>query len=234
MDAQTWNVIQLGAAFMLIFAAFSTSNVIEETVMMSVANSTAGDIHNLSIIYAVFTFSNFLAPPIIGIIGAKWSMAIGASCYCLFMLGFLKLTGWFLYLSSGLVGLGGAILWTGQGNYLTLNSTNDTIGRNSGILWAMMRSCLIAGGIFLYFMMPSIKDIDTAKTKLLYTCFSAVCGMGILTLTLLRSPPQPTESENDLDALVESLSAEDQQVVDNFKDVNVKTTQAPGLTENFR
>jgi hypothetical protein len=48
----------------------------------------------------------FLVPSIIDLIGAKWSMVIGSSCYVLFLAGFLHLTTWLLYLLSAIIGFG--------------------------------------------------------------------------------------------------------------------------------
>ena len=47
---------------------------------------------------------------------------------------------WALYSGSVLIGVGAAVIWTAQGNFLTLNSSSDTIGRNSGIFWALFQS----------------------------------------------------------------------------------------------
>jgi hypothetical protein len=57
----------------------------------------------------------------------------------LFIASFLWPHTWLLYLVSVVVGLGAALIWTGQGNYLTLMSDDATITRNSGIFWAMLQ-----------------------------------------------------------------------------------------------
>ena len=33
-----------------------------------------------------------------------------------------------------------AVLWTGQGNFLTINSDSESISRNSGIFWALLQT----------------------------------------------------------------------------------------------
>ena len=57
----------------------------------------------------------------------------------IFIASFLKPMVWSLYMGSALVGFGAAIIWTAQGNFLTINSDEDTIGRNSGIFWALLQ-----------------------------------------------------------------------------------------------
>jgi hypothetical protein len=58
----------------------------------------------------------------------------------LFIASFLKPSTWLLYMLSAFLGVGAALLWTGQGNFLTLNSDDETMVRNSGIFWAMLQA----------------------------------------------------------------------------------------------
>jgi hypothetical protein len=54
-------------------------------------------------------------------------------------MSFLIPRTWLLYFASAVIGCGAAVIWTGQGNYLTLNSTQATVSRNSGIFWALLQ-----------------------------------------------------------------------------------------------
>ena len=61
---------------------------------------------SLCIIYAVFTFANFAAAPIVNLIGSKYAMAIGAACYATFLVTFMIFAEWLLYLTSAILGFG--------------------------------------------------------------------------------------------------------------------------------
>ena len=67
-------------------------------------------------------------------------VTLNSLCFSLFIASFLVPKTWLLYLASCVIGFGAAIIWTGQGNYLTLNSDSMTISRNSGIFWAMLQA----------------------------------------------------------------------------------------------
>ena len=76
-----------------------------------------------------------------------------------------------LYAASVLVGMGAAILWTAQGNFLTMNSDEDTIGKNSGIFWAMYQCSSVIGNTFVFFQFRNHKDIDATTRYRLYKLF---------------------------------------------------------------
>uniref|UniRef100_A0A9J2P5N6 UNC93-like protein MFSD11 n=1 Tax=Ascaris lumbricoides TaxID=6252 RepID=A0A9J2P5N6_ASCLU len=207
-------ILQLGTAFMLIFSAFNSQGFVEIAVLSSASHehpssgiTEQSGYYSLSIIYFVFTISNLLAPMVINVIGCKWAMVIGALTYCVFMLGFLYLHASLLYALSGLAGFGAAILWTGQGVYLTEWSRVDTMARNSGILWAMLQSCLIFGGLFLFalFFSSSI----ASSTRLMYTSFSVICFAGTVVLALLPLPSpirDHTEGDDRTNMLGETIA----------------------------
>uniref|UniRef100_A0A914UYK4 UNC93-like protein MFSD11 n=1 Tax=Plectus sambesii TaxID=2011161 RepID=A0A914UYK4_9BILA len=207
MDTKTLSVVQLGLSFFFIFAAFNTQGFIEETAVSAASKTNSAvdkdsGYYSLSIIYAVNMAAMFLAPSIIGFIGPKWSMVFGSSLYCVFLAGFQYLRSWLIYLTSATLGFGASMLWTGQGNYLTLCSTKETVGRNSGILWAMNQTCLISGGIFLYAMFHSKvdKDVSEEEVHVLYLCFLAVCAAGVICLALLRQPKPVTTYKAHMDS----------------------------------
>ena len=47
-----------------------------------------------------------------------------------------------IYIFSVIIGIGGSLIWVGQGTILIVNSTAATIGRNTGIFYFMFESSL--------------------------------------------------------------------------------------------
>lgn len=57
-----------------------------------------------------------------------------------------------------------AVIWTAQGNYLTENSTEETMGRNSGLFWAMLQGSLLFGNLFFFLELEGVESV-TSKEK---------------------------------------------------------------------
>uniref|UniRef100_A0AC34FC87 UNC93-like protein MFSD11 n=1 Tax=Panagrolaimus sp. ES5 TaxID=591445 RepID=A0AC34FC87_9BILA len=147
----------------------------------------------MAIIYGVFTLANFVAAPIVGILGPKWAMVFGAACYAIFQAGFLFLNEYFLYASSAVIGLGAAVIWTAQGNYIAINSTEETASKHSSLFWAVSQVCLSGGGIFLYGIFANSNDdddISKSTVRILYSVFTAVTLGGAVILAFLRIPKE--------------------------------------------
>ncbi|CAG0883570.1 unnamed protein product [Cyprideis torosa] len=184
------NVVILGVAFMLIFTAFQTMGIIEQTIIHSIRQDnprfTGDGYTSLAILYVVFALSNWLAPAVVYSIGGKYSMMIGAVTYAFFIGSFIKPMEWTLYLSSGLLGLGAAMLWCGQGMFLTKNSDQDTMGRNSGIFWALLQCSLLFGNLYVFYEFAGHSYISQEKRSHLVWVFLALTLIGFGLLCVLR------------------------------------------------
>ncbi|CAH1112472.1 unnamed protein product, partial [Psylliodes chrysocephalus] len=199
IDKSLLNVLLLGLAFMLIFTAFQTMGNIEKTILESIEqddpNFDGKAYYSLAIVYVFFSVFNWAAPSVISIIGPKFSMLLGGITYLLFILSFLIPRGWLLYICSAVLGIGAAMIWTGQGNYLTLNSTKAHISRNSGIFWAMLQLSLFIGNTFVYFAFKGQTEIKKSTRNVVIITLSAIGVVGLAVLLLL--PRATKEKEED-------------------------------------
>ena len=127
---------------------------------------------SLAIIYAVFSIANWFAPPVVAFIGPRLTLISGGVCYALFIAQLTYPNNYMLYGASALIGLGAAMIWVAQGNFLTLNSGPETMERNSGIFWAMLQMSLIIGNTFFYFQLRDIEQIDRATRLTVRLFFS--------------------------------------------------------------
>ncbi|XP_049835274.1 UNC93-like protein MFSD11 [Schistocerca gregaria] len=197
-DRRFLNVILLGFGFMFVFTAFQTMGNIEKTVLDSIQADDPefrGDGYtSLAVIYAVFAVCNWLAPSIISVVGPRLTMVIGGITYALFILTFLLPKTWLLYVASCVIGFGAAIIWTGQGNYLTLNSDSSTISRNSGIFWAMLQASMFFGNLFVYFKFQGKTHIDHETRMVVFIVLIVLAAVGIVFLLVLR-PAERADGE---------------------------------------
>lgn len=179
------NIILMGFAFMFVFTAFQTSSMIEQTVLDSFKenenpNFNGSGFVSLAIVYIVFAAANWIAPVIVAFLTAKWSMFAGGIVYTLFVALFLHPYTWSLYLGSVLIGIAAAAIWTGQGNFLTVNSDSTTIARNSGIFWAMLQCSLLFGNLFVYFEFGASDSISKTVRYTVFGALTVIAALGVL------------------------------------------------------
>lgn len=192
LDYRLFNVIVLGFSFMLVFTAFQTTSMVQKSVLDGAKSESNGTFNgdgyvSLGIIYTLLAFGNWIAPVIIMYIGAKWCMVAGAVTYLLFILQFLKPMEWALYLGSCILGFGAAIIWTGQGTFLTQNSNSETMARNSGIFWALLQFSLLWGNVYSYTTLKGDFTITAEKRMHLFVGLGGACAVGLLCMFLLRT-----------------------------------------------
>jgi len=204
MNWQLFNVIFLGLAFMLLFTAFQTASMSAKFITDSLkrdlnmtTNLTQSEIDesigdgyiSISVVYAVFALSNFFSSAIVKLFGHKAAMFVSALAYLLYIVMYLYPTPLFMYTSSAILGIGAAVIWTAQGNFLHLQSSDeDSMSKNTGIFWCMFQCSLLIGTLYIYFAWEGVSYVDTHMKNLLFTGLSILAGIGTGMFLLLKAP----------------------------------------------
>ena len=110
---------------------------------------------------------------------------------------------YFLYVSAVIIGLGAPVIWTAQGNFLSINSDDNTIARNSGLFWGMLQMSTFIGNTFAYIMFRGSEFITTDTRTIVGAVLLGVTVTGTLAMLLLRPTPWVTSqaTERPVEAL---------------------------------
>ncbi|XP_030064016.1 UNC93-like protein MFSD11 isoform X1 [Microcaecilia unicolor] len=208
-NKKLFNIIILGCAFMFMFTAFQTCGNVAQTV---IANLNSTDFHgsgytSMAVIYGVFSASNLVAPSVVAVIGPQFSMFISGLFYSAYIATFIQPFTWTFYTASVFIGIAAAVLWTAQGNCLTINSDENTIGRNSGIFWALLQFSLFFGNLFIYFAWKGKSRISDADRRTVFIALTVISLVGTVLFFLIRKPDSPASLEEDA-ILEDSTNAE--------------------------
>ncbi|XP_058509290.1 UNC93-like protein MFSD11 [Solea solea] len=205
-DTRTFNVVILGVGFLLVFTAFNTCANVEQTVVKSLNNDTftGSGYHSLGIIYGVFSVSNLLAPMIVTVIGPKFSMFLSGLLYSGYIAVFIIPSTWSFYLTSVLIGVGAALLWTAQGHFLVENSEALTINRNTGMFWALLQCSMLFGNLYIYFDWNGRTEISDNTRKNNFMSLLVASVLGTLSFLVLKKSHHEEEmlSEDEGQALL--------------------------------
>lgn len=206
------NIIILGFGFMFMFTAFQTCGNIEQTVIKSFNSSEfhGSGYTSMSIIYGVFSASNLIAPSVVTVIGPQLSMFFSGLLYSGYIAMFIHPYTWSFYTASVLVGIGAAVLWTAQGNVLAINSTDSTIGRNSGIFWALLQFSLFFGNLYIYCAWHGHDHITDKDRQTVFISLTVISLVGCFLFFLIRKPDPESSPVNSevTESLLEPESME--------------------------
>ncbi|TRZ04279.1 hypothetical protein DNTS_003230 [Danionella cerebrum] len=220
-DLRTYNVVVLGIGFLLIFTAFTTCGNIEQTVVKSLngTNFTGSGYHSLGIIYGVFSFCNILAPMIVAIIGAQFTMFLSGILYSGYIAVFIIPSTWSFYFTSVLIGFGAAMLWTAQGLFLVENSDASTINRNTGVFWALLQCSMLFGNLYIYFDWKGKAEISDADRKIIFAALLVISLLGTLSFLALRKVRQleDAQSEEEGQSLLSARVISQETIMEIFK-----------------
>ncbi|KAM6194120.1 UNC93-like protein MFSD11 [Sarcoramphus papa] len=208
-----FNIIILGVSFMFIFTAFQTCGNVAQTVITNLNNT---DFHgsgytSMSIIYGVFSASNLISPSVVAIVGPQLSMVVSGIFYSLYIAVFIQPATWAFYTASVFIGIAAAVLWTAQGNCLTVNSDENTIGRNSGVFWALLQFSLFFGNLYIYFAWQGKTRISESDRRTVFIALTVISLVGTVLFFLIRKQEDtkaPGEEDSANEILGDSSSAQ--------------------------
>ncbi|XP_020821614.1 UNC93-like protein MFSD11 [Phascolarctos cinereus] len=220
-----FNIVILGVAFMFMFTAFQTCGNVAQTVIRSL-NST--DFHgsgytSMAIIYGVFSASNLITPSVVAIVGPQLSMFASGLFYSIYIAVFIQPFTWSFYTASVFIGIAAAVLWTAQGNCLTVNSDENTIGRNSGIFWALLQSSLFFGNLYIYLAWQGKTQISENDRRTVFIALTVISLVGTVLFFLIRKPDPDNvlgdDESSDNESLEVNMSVQNNmtKAVDAFK-----------------
>ncbi|XP_036408740.1 UNC93-like protein MFSD11 [Megalops cyprinoides] len=194
-DYRVFNVVILGLGFLFIFTAFTTCGNIEQTVIKSMANKTVigSGYHSLGIIYGVFSVSNLFAPTVVSVLGPRLTMFLSGVLYSGYIAVFILPATWSLYMTSILIGVGAAMLWTAQGHFLVQNSDAATINRNTGVFWGLLQCSMLFGNLYIYFDWNGVTEITDSNRKTMFIVLLVISVLGSLCFSVLRKSQQQEE-----------------------------------------
>ncbi|NXT29018.1 MFS11 protein, partial [Syrrhaptes paradoxus] len=170
---------------------------------------------SMAIIYGVFSASNLLSPSVVAIGGPQLSMVFSGIFYSLYIAVFIQPSTWAFYTASVFIGIAAAVLWTAQGNCLTVNSDENTIGRNSGIFWALLQSSLFFGNLYIYFAWQGKTYISESDRRTVFIALTVISLVGTVLFFLIRKQEDtkaPGEEDSTNEILGDSSSAQNKMM----------------------
>ncbi|NXD10659.1 MFS11 protein, partial [Nothocercus nigrocapillus] len=219
-----FNILILGVSFMFIFTAFQTCGNIAQTVITNLNNTEfhGSGYTSMSIIYGVFSASNLISPSVVAVVGPQLSMVISGVFYSLYIAVFIQPSTWAFYTVSVFIGIAAAVLWTAQGNCLTVNSDENSIGRNSGIFWALLQSSLFFGNLYIYFAWQGKTHISESDRRTVFIALTVISLVGTVLFFLIRKQedtktPGEEDSTNELQGDSSSFQSKMARAVAAFK-----------------
>lgn len=175
---------------MILFSAQFTMLNMQKTIVSSIHDDKPEfqvDGYTLhGITYTVTCISYWLAPSVISVTGPKLGMVLAAVGYSIYIAAMNAEEACALYGIAVLVGISNSLLWTGEGNYLTVMSKPEHIPRNIGIFWMLFISAEFYGNIFAYIQLSGMKYMDKDTRRLLIYVLASVAAMSAVFFSLLK------------------------------------------------
>lgn len=148
------NIFVLGLGFFFVYTGYLTAAGTSETMLRSYSYRT-GESSNGFISLGINAALNGLSAPFVPILfrllSRRTTMFLGALLNASYVFCFIHPSPELLYLFSAVSGIGGTLLWVSQGADLVVNSTPETISKNTAIFFSFYMSGMFGGNLFVYF-----------------------------------------------------------------------------------
>jgi hypothetical protein len=82
---------------------------------------------------------NWVSVSVVAVFGAKWSLVVSGALYVIYIACLIRPLIYSIFLGAFILGSGGGVLWTAQGQILIQNSSKKRMGTTSGIFWFMLQ-----------------------------------------------------------------------------------------------
>jgi len=222
MTAVHRNILGLSTSFfVLFFAFFSGQNYVTTVLGPSRGDASLGIIYGCLCIAAVFSpavfdvlrqqtadapsdFEDKLHPapttqegaPTGTLVAERYALTLGALCYAPFFAACATDMALLQLATSGVLGIGAALLWVAQGSVLTAVSSPSHRERDAGVFWVGYMGGSAVGNIAAYLIKRSF------PLEVFFLVMSCVCMLGAVALFCTLDPyavPPPVKTSAPLD-----------------------------------
>ena len=157
----------------------------------------------VGLLYFVFCFANLAFSAFLTKrIGVKLTLILSSFTYGLFIASNIYHHRWTLFVSSFLVGLGAALLWTAQGVYVTVSTNNheqinglppsSTRGSLNGIFFGIFGLSLALGNLVASYLF----HLQLAQW-IIFSIMTSIAATGSLIMMFLRPVKIPADEKDE-------------------------------------
>nr|XP_018915807.1 PREDICTED: UNC93-like protein MFSD11 [Bemisia tabaci] len=191
MISQTVNICAIGICAFTLNSGYFALTDIQKPLLLSAHDDNPDfnvDGYTLAgVLYSSLAISLILVPSVISLIGLRLALFIGTACYIAPPVTILLENSWLLYIAGSLNGIGTALVATATSTYLVLNSTEETLARNTALWWFFFQGGLFPGNLFTYLTFKNLTlKIDEATRHLVLFVLTGIMVTGALMVLLLR------------------------------------------------
>ncbi|XP_013379207.1 protein unc-93 homolog A-like [Lingula anatina] len=196
------NVLVSSLAFTLVFTAFSGL----ESLQSSINKDQGLGVYGLVFIYSTMIISClFLAPPVISLLGCKWTITAAMATYTTYTLANFYAVWGTMAPASVILGLGGTLLWSANSMYITETATQyaQITGKNKdvllpgffGIFFGIVHTCRVWGNLISSLVLSQRPQNETEISDEVFSrCGATYCtgdeNLGNVTNSGLDKPSE--------------------------------------------